>query len=732
MNSAARKFLIAATAALGAVLITQEEVLRLGLLQRLELASLDYRFQARGKSSALPDSSHVVIVEINDESFKTLPDRWPWPRSYYARLARNLKAAGAKVVGIDLLLGSADPYDARDDDDLRNAIRETGIVVLAGKMDAESKTFNRHTADDNFGNIFYAIDSALGLVNVRNDADGVYRRYSPYWESTRVSAGGGADTTRIPTFSFSVLNKYFGLPPRTTASNDASDFRYADRVIPKYDATSLLINLQGSSGSFRSIKFADVLDDSSMTTTEEAQTKQQINTFNDPEFGYLHDGTFRDKIVLVGSTTPEDHDLFPVGIARGEQHGDNLMYGVEIHANVIESVVRGDFLYRQPNVWEILSIVLFSLCTFYVLSLLRSSRSRRHFVIEFVGILFVLCEIVFIAVAALVLFTKHRYVVAAISPMVGVAFGYIASTAFHYVTERKQRLLIKNMFSTYVNATVVDQLIAEPERLKLGGERKEMSVLFSDMEGFTTLSERMPPEALVAFLNEYLSEMTECILADHGTLDKFFGDAVIAFWGAPVPQNDHALRACRTALAMQHKLSTLRSQWQREGKPEVNVRIGINTGEMVVGNLGGTGKFDYTVIGDSVNIASRLEGANKVYRTNTIVSEATFALVREQVVARELDLITVKGRSDALRVYELLAMKGGEEDATLTEFLARYSEAVQLYRERRWNGALQLLNEAQILRPDDYPTQLYLERTTHFKHNPPPDDWNGVFELTTK
>jgi adenylate cyclase len=727
MNPRARKFLVACVAALLTVVLTQEEILRLGIVQRLELASLDYRFGHRG--ARLPDSSHVVIVEVSDESFKSLPARWPWPRSYYAHLVRNLKAAGANVVGIDLILTGGDAYSPANDEDMRKAIRETGAVVLAGKMEADREAYKIKSRHENFANLFYPVDSALGLVNIRNDADGVYRRYSPFWERPIADE---PETLRVPTFSFAALNKYFNLPHHSVAQNHPDHFAFGGRRIPKHDPSSLLINFYGPSGTFKRVKFVDVIDDETMTTNEEAHLGEEINTFSDSAFGNLHDGTFRNKIVLVGSTNPEDHDLFPVSLAHGEQHGDNLMYGVEIHANVIESVVRGDFLRKQSKLSEILLIVFASLFTFYVISRIRSGKSLRHFMMELVGLLFVLLAIAALAYAAIELFTRKSFVMSAISPMVAVLASYIASTAYHFVTERKQRLLIKNMFSTYVNAAVVDELIANPEKLQLGGARKQLTVLFSDVEGFTTVAERMAPDALVAFLNEYLSAMTEIIFKHTGTLDKFFGDAVIAFWGAPLPQSDHAVRACLTALEMQQRLRELRLKWHVEGKPLVHTRIGINTGEMVVGNFGGTGKFDYTVIGDSVNIASRLEGANKFYRTGTIVSQATYDLVKHLVVGRELDLITVKGRVEPLRIFEVLQSADDGADAVLSKFLAFYSEGMHCSRERRWSDAAGNFREALSVRADDYPAQLHLTRAQQYALNPPPQDWTGVVELVTK
>jgi adenylate cyclase len=718
------KISLACAVALLIVVITQEDILKLGIIQRLELASIDYRFQSRGRNSAMKDSGNVVIVEISEESFKSLPEKWPWPRSYYAHLIKNLKAAGARAVGIDLILSGNDVYSLENDEELRAAIKETGIVVLAGKTEVRSDYYIHTTSTENYGNIFFDVDSSLGIVNIRNDADGVYRRYSPFF--------GTNSGLRVPTFAFAVLNRYFGYNALTTAENYADEFVFADRSISKYDPASLLINFYGPSGTFLHIKFADVIDDDSFITTGEAETGAGINTFSDPDFGYLYDGTFEDKIVLIGSTVPEDHDLFPVSTARGEQAGDNLMYGVEIHANVIENVLREQFLRKQSTLTEILALFFFTIITFVTTSALKSSKTKHHALVELNGFLFALAEIFIIGYAALTLFNDHLFLLTVISPTIAVLGGYFTSTTYHFVVERKQRMLIKSMFSTYVNPSIVEELIINPQKLTLGGERKELSVLFSDLEGFTTISEGMPPEQLVGLLNEYLSSMTQIIFKNNGTLDKYEGDAVMAFWGAPIPQKDHALRACMSALQMQQALVQIRNEWQKLNRPPIRARIGINTGEMVVGNMGGTGKFDYTVIGDSVNLASRLEGANKQYGTGIMVSQRTYDLVKERILGREVDLILVKGRLEPLKTFELLQEQNGAVDPALEQFLESYAEALRLYKDQRWVDARRKFEEALSLRSNDQTVRLYVERTRLYESSPPPKVWNGVFVLKTK
>jgi adenylate cyclase len=332
----------------------------------------------------------------------------------------------------------------------------------------------------------------------------------------------------------------------------------------------------------------------------------------------------------------------------------------------------------------------------------------------------------------LALFNYGSFVLMMMGPATGIMAGYATSTMYHFVAERRERMLIKSMFSAYVHPSVVDALIAHPETLVLGGERKDLTVLFSDIEGFTTISQDLAPEALVGLLNEYLSIMTEVILRNHGTLDKYIGDAVMGFWGAPVPRQDHALHACLAALQMQGAMTEVNARWAVEGKPGFRTRIGIHTGPMIVGNMGGSGKFSYTVVGDSVNLASRLEGANKEYGTGIMVSEATFALVRERIVGRELDRIAVKGRTEPVTVFEILRERSRPPEGKEKEFLELYERGLEAYYRRSWKESLAHFAAALRLQPRDVPASLHRDRAALYAKKPPPADWNGVHIMKSK
>ena len=283
-----------------------------------------------------------------------------------------------------------------------------------------------------------------------------------------------------------------------------------------------------------------------------------------------------------------------------------------------------------------------------------------------------------------------------------LTLSFAMTTSFSYATEGRQRRQIKQMFSRYMSDLLIQDLLKHPEKLRLGGERRVLTVFFSDLAGFTTLSEKLAPEEVVTLLNHYLTAMTDLILSSGGIIDKYEGDAIMAFWGAPLPQEDHAIRACLAALDNQSRLVELRQEFTRMGLPPVYARIGINTGEMIIGNLGSNQRFDFTVIGDSVNLASRLEGAGKEYGTSIIISEETYRQAQDKVEVRELDLLQVKGKDRAIRIYELLARKGeiGQAEDKKRDLFAQGRSS---YRNGRWSEALRLFRERSGSRSRRWP-----------------------------
>ncbi len=295
----------------------------------------------------------------------------------------------------------------------------------------------------------------------------------------------------------------------------------------------------------------------------------------------------------------------------------------------------------------------------------------------------------------------------------------------------KEREFVKKTFKRYVAASVVDEILKDHTKAELGGQRREVTVFFSDLSGFTTLSETMPPDVLVSLLNEYLSAMTDAIFATEGTIDKYIGDAIVAFWGAPIARGEEAVRACRAALMNFRKLHELWPDWERRGLPRLNMRIGIHTGPVVVGNIGTQAQINYTTIGDTTNTASRLEGVNKFYGTRILIGESTRRDAGDAIVAREIDLIAVKGKSEVVRVFELVGM-AGEVDQTTLDALHCFEEALALYRSRDWDGAENLFHRTIRLRGEDGPSRIFIDRIHSHRTTPPDEGWDGSFAALEK
>jgi len=282
-----------------------------------------------------------------------------------------------------------------------------------------------------------------------------------------------------------------------------------------------------------------------------------------------------------------------------------------------------------------------------------------------------------------------------------------------------------------VSSSVVNEMLKSPEKLKLGGDKKDLSVLFSDIRGFTTISEGLTPEELVHLLNEYLTVMTDIVFKYDGTLDKYMGDAIMAVYGAPLDQPDHPSRACHSALDMMVGLKGLNEKWINEGKKPLDIGIGINTGPMMVGNMGSDQRFDYTVMGDAVNLGSRLEGANKSYNTNILISDSTYQRVKDTFVCMELDSVRVKGKTLPVSIYQLIGEKENVSRDYL-ETIENFHRGLRLYREQKWDEAVEAFQTVADMNEAIYAAKLYIERAGELKADPPSPDWDGVFTMKTK
>ncbi|MEK6754561.1 MAG: CHASE2 domain-containing protein [Bacteroidota bacterium] len=697
-------------------------------IRRVDYLTTDYRFQNRydridtldAYKADFQQRSNVIIVGISEEDLKAMPDAFPFPRSYYAHLVENLNRAGAKVIALDLTFENVGREDS-----LFDAILQTyDNVILAVKIESDigAGRFYLRSTERTYSNVFYKPGRRVGIVSVAGkDNDEVARRYFP------LMAVGDYAT---PTFAFAALNVGFGLPDTATADIREESFVIGDRIIPKFDEYSFLLNYYGPDKTFRYVSFTQAIDDSLFQTKDEKEMEEEINLFDEGTMGL-----FKDKIVLVGSTMPEERDFHNTPLYDPFKPGEiTTMNGVEIHATAIQNILDQAYIVRADRNVEIALIVLLALVSFFIILPIRKIKFRYVLLLELTALVVVVLFLFGIFEVALLSFQNSNLLINIINPSLAVVLAYIGAAVYQYLGERQQKALIKNVFSHYISSAVVNELVANPEKAKLGGDRRELTVFFSDIAGFTSISEQFhtKPEGLVELLNEYLDEMTAIILKHEGTLDKYEGDAIMAFWGAPIPQKDHALRTCLASLDMQKRLTQLRPKWKKEGKPALEVRCGINTGVMIVGNMGGKDRFDYTVIGDSVNLASRLEGANKQYGSNTMISDFTYQHVKDNVIVRELDLIQVKGKTEPVKVWELL----GTADLHMTDgrrqSLELYHEGLKLYRARSWEEAIAYFQQAKQLDPTCRVAEIYEQRASLYQLNPPPANWNGVFVMTTK
>jgi adenylate cyclase len=311
------------------------------------------------------------------------------------------------------------------------------------------------------------------------------------------------------------------------------------------------------------------------------------------------------------------------------------------------------------------------------------------------------------------------------SPLLAFALATVGAFAWSYLAEGRQRRFVLKALSQYVSPAVASEIDRDPSALKLGGERREMTVMFTDIQGFTDLSERLDEHTLTALLNYYLDEMSSLVLANDGTLDKYIGDAIMSFWNAPIQQADHALLACRAAIAMEQREREIQPRLNEMGAAGMLTRIGINTGPMVFGNMGSTQKFNYSVLGDAVNLASRLEGANKFYGSRILIAQPTADQVKGHFILRQLDLLRVKGKLKPMAVYEVLGEPNADADLLFRR--DEYEAAFSHYQKQQWEEARQRLASFRERFPHDGPAAALLERIAYFSEHPPGPDWDGVY-----
>ncbi len=420
------------------------------------------------------------------------------------------------------------------------------------------------------------------------------------------------------------------------------------------------------------------------------------------------------KTCFVGLTASGTIDL---GVTPFQE--DYPMVGT--HATLLSSFLTGNFVCETSQLWAFAAALLFALLMGIILPRFGYKAGTALTLIIIAGYVF----------GVYFLFSATGWLVEMVSPVLTVFLCFTSITVHRYRSEESQKRFIKDAFAHYLAPAVIEQLIDKPGNLKLGGEERVLTAFFSDVAGFSSISEKLTPTELVALLNEYLTAMTDIILQHGGTVDKYEGDAIIAFYGAPVPFSDHAARACVASLRQHQKLASMREHWASLEKPQLTARMGLCTGSMVVGNMGSRTRMDYTIMGDSVNLASRLEGANKKYGTPIMVAESTYLEAKDIVEARLTDVLRVVGRATPVRVYELLAVKG-ELESGAEKWLARYNEARAYYGNRRFEESLKAFQDVLRMHPEDPLSKVYVNRCEQLIKEPPPSDWDGVTNLTSK
>ncbi len=678
---------------------------------RMEAQSYDWRLRRVVEQPKTPIDD-IVIIDVDERSVAKLGSYHQWPRKYWAKMIRFLNENEVKLIGLDFIF-DPDRRHPEEDQEFRQAIQECGKVVNAlyfsradsehfrYAMSQEPKGLNyqpllQEVPETLFHNLiseerlepenplFLNAGLSAGFVNLYPDPDGVLRRIPLF---IRFNQHVYAAFSMQMAMQALQVEKVDYEPPYLILTTKAG--QVINVPIDKYG--QMLIRYMGGFKSFRYISFYDVL------------------------MGFVPKEFFRGKIVIFGSSLPGLYDLRTTPLQPAYP-------GVEVNANVVYDILNQQFIYRLSGTTVLLIILLTGLITGLLLIFLRP-----------VGSILVSALFIFlILIGGLWFLSQFSLWVPIIAPIFTVILVFATVYVYRYLFEEKDKRRIRKIFSHYVSPNVVNEILEHPEKVKLGGERKVCTALFSDVAGFTTISEQMEPEELVALLNEYLTEMTNIVFEYHGMLDKYEGDAIMAVFGAPVEFPEHAEYACHAAIKMQKRLAQLREKWKDQGKPQLHARIGINSGDMVVGNMGSNTRFDYTVMGDTVNLASRLEGANKVYGTEIMIGENTFKLVNEKFVTRPLDLLRVKGKKKPVKVYELIASRDEKLPPEFEEMLAQYQKGFDYYLMRNWEWAMNHFRQALQIKADDGPSRIYLLRCQEFMENPPGEDWDGVFVMKTK
>ncbi len=726
-------------------------------LDLLDKQVIDFAMKSRGNTL---QNDEVAIIAIDTKAIDYF-GQWPWKRNVMAQLLRELESYyDVKVIGYDVLFSEDDANDISSQYALNQYYKmaaqehRNNPEIISSLRRIRTEISSEVNNDEKFGaelskwnnvvlGYFFFLSASFEQIKhlTVEDLDEAASRI----ENSEVAIIQGAEFLEdMPLFegeaveanirqlnTRSALNGYFNVVPDVedgTIRRIPMVIKYRDRYFPSIDLQMIrryygddpirmVVNEGGIEGFALGKKWVQTASDGTV----------MIN-YRGPAYTFPHYSVYdvinhkidkvklKGKMVMIGATEAGIYDLrtTPFGTA---------FPGVEVHANLLDNILRDDYFYRSDFI-HFLSflLILFSgLIIGLILTKLRALQGLILSLIYLVG---------YFAGNVWLLFNEGTWT--SFVYVLGVILtNWFAIVLFKFFGEEKDKRFIKGAFQQYLSPKVIEHLVEDPGLLKLGGEKREITAFFSDVQGFSTISESLSPEELVELLNEYLTEMTDIVMKYDGTVDKFEGDAVIAFFGAPVTYDDHAAKACLASLEMQEKLVELRADWKRDGKHELYVRIGLNTDNVVVGNMGSAYRMDYTMMGDGVNLAARLEGVNKQYGTYLLISEFTYEAAKEHIEVRELDMIRVVGKNEPIRIYEVMGKKG-EVPAGILKAAKYFSKGLLLYRSQDWEEAAKYFAHANKLYGKDEASHTFFERCKNFGKESPGADWDGVYQMATK
>jgi len=835
----------------------------IGAFDTIELKTYDYRFSSvRGPLTGwtISDSTYinrgtdVVLLEVDDEAWRLMPEEWPYPRgSVWGRVVRNLYKAGAKVIVFDIqfdapehrseiyqdLIESTSPEyiidqvpNIRDTTQAKNIWNAIPYLIprhgdiLLGEAITEAQMFGT-TVVMNVKMvteptlvppqyISYPVEPVtkaepeMGLINDQMDIDGFSRRYAIFGEMAHEPG------KYYLTLAVKALKAFHNVPDTAKPYFDRDNltWTYGDNKIMAYGAgNSFLVNYYGPPsgykypgekdlpawGTFPKYSLAYVIDTEDVTLRDPIEDLDWMSQFlpgEIPEWiqaiedslersemmdamglGEEFDITnspFYNKIVVIGTSVEVHHDYkqTPFYNFWGIQQ---LTPGMETHGNAIQTLLDNNYIqvlggqlteliYGYPLSHTLL-IALLSVVAFLILSFLNPVVAGILIILEgiiyfgiacglFVDDLFWMIKSPLASILPNGTVVDHpeyfetvlpdigqSLVIPIVAPIVSLVVTYTANVIYKFIVEQKDKNFLKDTFGAYISPDLIDQMYEDKQEPKLGGVAGYHTAFFSDIQSFSSFSEVLEPTRMVSLMNQYLTEMTDILLEHKGTLDKYIGDAIVAFYGAPVPLENHEYHACLTALEMEKKLVNMRERWKEEGDwPDlvhnIRHRVGLNSGEMVTGNMGSAMRMNYTMMGDTVNLAARLEPAAKKYGVYIFVAENTYKTVADQFDWRFLDYLKVKGKNKPVKAYELLSLKGelSEENSQLVQ---AFDEGMELYHDQNWVKAKKQFKEALKLEENflDRPTTpsaVYLDRCDYYKNDPPGKDWDWVWTMTTK